>query len=403
MSAVACLRVLVDDNRTEVPAEALGPLVAKYTNLFLEVRWTLPRSATPLSHYCYLLTDPRAEELDTGELAMLSQDLQSRLFGAGAEDGVQLALFEGEPEAIQAFSSMTGDAVAEAMRDPSRLPPGTRLRRIAEDGSLIDVPEKAPETANGRFQPPPSVGGAQGVYFARGQTFMGDVVTTTPLTAPTYHSVIDGEAHRAPEADVYDMACVTTALSFLIDFPGEAPLHLPVSFGTVMRPSQRHAYVDMLGVLPAFMRETLAATVYDTPRIPTFQAIGLVRATLGPFVGQIGLRVRDPDFEIQSLTDKAFASVTLDLPDAGLEVRMAALRRFASHMKDYRKRRIWPGVGNLRFRVERELALELGLPFLSGPGVCRMQSRPIGARRWAAGDLPLLSLPCVASPVLAVA
>ena len=43
MAAVACLRVLLDDNRTDVPLDQLGPLVAKYTNIFLEVRWTLPR------------------------------------------------------------------------------------------------------------------------------------------------------------------------------------------------------------------------------------------------------------------------------------------------------------------------------------------------------------------------
>ena len=68
MAAVACLRVLLDGNRTDVPPERLGPLVAKYATCFLEVRWTFPRVSKSLSHYSYLLTDPTALELDTVEL-----------------------------------------------------------------------------------------------------------------------------------------------------------------------------------------------------------------------------------------------------------------------------------------------------------------------------------------------
>lgn len=104
MSAVACLRVLLDGNRTDVPPERLGPLVSKYANIFLEVRWTHPRLSQQLSHYSYLLTDPLAVDLDTVELAHLSQDLQTRLFGTGVEDAVKLVLFEGDAEAIAAFT-----------------------------------------------------------------------------------------------------------------------------------------------------------------------------------------------------------------------------------------------------------------------------------------------------------
>lgn len=390
MTAVACLRVLVDDNRTEVPAEALGPMVAKYTGLFLEVRWTLPRSAAPLNHYCYLLTDPRSTQLDTAELALLSQELQSRLFGTGAEDGVQLVLFEGEPDAIETFSRYSADQVIDAMRDPSRLPSGARLRRVAEDGALIELPEEpSPQETPGAFRPPPSVSGVQGIYFVRGATFVGDVVSSTPVTAPTYYSVLDGTEHRAPDAFAFDMACITTALAFLVDYPDGGPLHLPVSFSTLMRPSRRRAYIDLLGVLPSHKRDDLAANVYDTPRIPTYQALGLVRATLSPYLGQIGLRVTDPDFDILSLVQSSFASVTLDLPSASLENRLEAIRRFVEHFRDYQKRKIWPGIGNVRHPAERDLALTLGVPFLSGPGVCRLRSQPVGRHAWAVEHLPL--------------
>lgn len=393
MSAVACLRVMVDGDRTDLPAHVLGPLVAKYSNIFLEVRWEFPRLAEPLSHYCYLLTDPRADTLDTVELALLSHELQERLFGTGAEDGVKLVLFEGEPDAIQTFSTWSGEAVAAAMEDPSVLPAGGRLRRIASDGTLIDVPEPpATATPSEPFRLVPAIDGAQGVYFARGGAFVGDVVSSTPIDAPSYYSAVDGEGHRAPKAEDFDMACVSTALRFLVDFPVVAPLYLPVSFSTLIRTSQREAYVEMLGVLPPSTRDQLAATVYDVPRAPTFQALGVIRTALAPFVSGVDLRIRDPDFEIQNLTPKAFASVTLGLPDEGQEVRQAVIRRFAARMPDYRRRRIWPGLSNLRFRAERDLAISLGVPFLTGPGVCRLQSEPVGGRQWALEALPLLSV-----------
>ena len=119
MAAVACLRVLLDDNRTDVPLDQLGPLVAKYTNIFLEVRWTLPRRYDQLSHYAYLLGDPGSDELDTVELAHLSHELQERLFGTGIEDAVKLVLFEGDDAAIETFTSWPAQTVFDAMQDPA--------------------------------------------------------------------------------------------------------------------------------------------------------------------------------------------------------------------------------------------------------------------------------------------
>lgn len=393
MAAVACLRVLLDGNRTDVPAEALGPLVAKYSNIFLEVRWTFPRLSEQLNFYSYLLTDPQAAHLDTVELAHLSQELQVRLFGDGVENAVKLVLFEGEPEAIAAFAAYSTEAVLAAMDDPSGLPPGARLRRIAADGSLIDVPEVAisPPVAEA-FRMGATIDGAQGVYFPAGGAFIGDVVNCTPVGAATYYSMVDGDAHRPEDAEAFDAACVMTALRFLIDFPVIAPLYVPVSFSTLVRPSQREAWLDLAAVLPAASRDRLSASVYDVPRAPTWQALAAIRTALEPHFGAIDLCVRDPDFQIQQLTARAVASVTLMLPEAKPDVRLAALRRFASHAADFRTRRIAAGVTNIRFRAERELAIELRVPFLSGPGVCRIQSEPVGGRGWAASALPLQTM-----------
>lgn len=394
MTAVSCLRVMVDANRTDLPAETLGPLVAKYATIFLEVRWVRPRTSDQLTHYCYLLSDPQSDELDTVELAHLATELQERLFGTGVEDAVKLVLFEGEEEAIQAFTAATAEEVALAMEDPGRLPRGGRLRRIAPDGTLVDVPEDArpPKGPIDDFNFGPSVDGAQGIYFPKGGAFVGDVISCTPSRAETWYSAVDGEEHLPVDSESFDGGCVMTALRFLLDFPIRSPLYLPVSFSTLVRPTQRAGYVELLGILPAETRARLAATVYDVPRAPSFQSIKVIHETLRDHVASLDLRTQDPDFEVRQLAEKTVTSVTFVLPSAKPEVRIAALRRFASHGGEYRRRRIWPGLTNVRTRAERDLAISLGFPFLTGPGICRMLGEPIGGRAWDVADLPVLSL-----------
>jgi hypothetical protein len=389
---------LLDDNRTDVPLDQLGPLVAKYANIFLEVRWTLPRRYDQLSHYSYLLGDPGADHLDTVELAHLSQELQERLFGTGIEDAVKLVLFEGDDAAIETFSSWPAATVLDAMDDPTGLPAGGRLRRIAADGSLIDVPETQADAGIAEaFLFGPTIDTAQGVYFPPGAAFVGDILSCTPITAPTYYSLADGPEHRPEDTETFDAACVTTALRFMVDFQNLTRLFVPVSFSTLVRPSQRAAYIDLLMILPSSFRSRLSASVYDVPRAPTYQALKTLREALDPHFGAIDLCTTDPDFQIQQLTDRAVHSVTLALPDANSDVRLAALRRFAGHGPQYRRKRIASGVTNIRFRAERELAIALKVPFLSGPGICRIQSEPVGGRVWSPDDLPLLSLHAGAS------
>lgn len=394
MAAVSCLRVMVDANRTDLPAETLGPLVAKYATIFLEVRWVRPRTADQLTHYCYLLSDPRSDVLDTVELAHLATELQERLFGTGVEDAVKLVLFEGGPEAIRAFTASTAEEVVLAMEDPGRLPTGGRLRRIAADGSLVDVPEevRAPKGPVDDFNFGPSIDGAQGIYFPKARAFVGDVVSCTPSRAATYYSAVDGEEHLPLDSESFDGGCVMTALRFLLDFPVTTPLYVPVSFSTLVRPTQRAGYVELLGILPAETRGQLAATVYDVPRAPSFQSLKVIHEALRGHFASLDLRTQDPDFEVRQLAEKTVTSVTLVLPNASQEVRTAAVRRFAAHAPEYKRRRIWPGLTNVRYRAERELAVSLGFPFLTGPGICRLQSQPIGGRSWDLASLPILSI-----------
>jgi len=83
--------------------------------------------------------------------------------------------------------------------------------------------------------------------------------------------------------------------------------------------------------------------------------------------------------------------VTLVLPQAEPERRLIVLRRFIARIEAYKRRRIWPGVTNIRTRRELDVALEAKVPFLTGPGICRPQIRPLGGRPWPIEQLPVPS------------
>jgi hypothetical protein len=392
MPAVACLRVVVDSDRADIPRDRLAGLVAKFSEAFLDVRWSWPRQATALGSYCYLLSDPRADHLDTVELARLSQELQVRLFGSGAEDAVKLLLFEGSDGAIARFAGYDEAHILALMEGGAEIGHEGVLRRIAADGSLLPVPEREPGPAPAtRTSFSHAIEGSQGVYFTPREVFIGDVVTCTPEDAATYYSLVDGEEHQPVDGDAYCAACVPVAIRTLIEHDVRASLFLPVSFSALMRATSRQAYLELLQVLPAASRPRLSAAVYDVPRAPTFQALSLVRRVLDPHFSGIDLRTADPMFEIGQVPEGAATSVTLVLPSGDPEIRLRTIRRFANHAPAYKKRRIWPGIANIRSQGERELAVSLGVPFITGPGVCRMQIGPLGGRLWPLSSLPVLS------------
>ncbi len=392
----------MDAARTGIPATVLGPLVAKFSTLYLESRWLWPRQFKPLTHYSYLLTDPRADELDAGELARMSDELQIKLFGAGSEGEVALLLFEGSPEAATAFAILDTPGLIAALRDPSLLPAGGRLRRIVSPGAATRAPEvlheprvaeEAPPEAEAIIEdarPLPALEGLQGVYFIPRNLFMGDVVSSTPGAARTHLSVVEGAEHVPPDPTSFDADCVIAAMRYLTE-GARATLFLPVSYSNIVRASQRDAYAQILSVLPSSRRSQLTASVYDTPRDPAFGALAQIRAMLGRYVANIDLQTHDPGFEIEKLPPQAVNSVTLVLPDADPRARMAILRRFTDRLDLYRRRQVWSGVTDVRSRAELMACVAAKVPFVTGAAVCRMQTGPIGGRLQPLEALPILA------------
>lgn len=394
MTAVACLRVDVSGHSDEMPMSVLGPLVHKFTAAYLDAKWSWPRRFVPLTDVSFLLTDPRADELDLDELRKLSDDLQTHLFGAGDEGEVALLVFEGSHGAVTQFAAMDALMVAEAVADPSRLPEGGRLTRILS--ALRVGPPGAEPTAEAAAAEaeattqPPAWEGFQGVYFTPREVFFGDVVMCIPHNARAHVSITDGAEHDPRDHMAFDAACIDIAVETLARRSGKGALvYVPISFTSLARPSLRSAYEDLLAKLPAGRRAELAAVVYDVPRDPAFTGLKQARALIEQHVSVVDLRVSDPGFEIEKLPAESVNSVTLMLPEGEPLVRLSALRRYAAQLPHFKQRRIWPGVTNVRRPAEVEAAVRLRIPFVTGPAICSPMPTPVGGRALALGRLPM--------------
>lgn len=406
MTAVACLRVDVSAHSGLMPLPALEQLVHKFAGAYLETRWSWPRRFAPLTEVSFLLTDPRSDELDLGELRRLSDELQKHLFGTGDEGDVALLVFEGSHAAVTAFAAMGAQDVAAAVDDPAKLPSGGRLTRILPENRAVDpVDPAAPAATEAGWTaappslkqllqaapppPPPAWEGVEGVYFLPRELFYGDVVMYVPQNSKSHLSVSDGAEHLPKDPPAFDAECLQIAARLLAQRDKGPLIFVPICFTSLARPSLRDAYLAMLAGLPTERRSELAATIYDVPRDPAFTGLRQARTLLEPHFGTIDLRVTDPAFEIEKLQAESVNSVTLMLPEADAQVRLSVLRRFADHLPHYKQRRIWVGVANVRRRAEMEAAMRLRIPFLTGPAVCSPVPSPVGGRAMPLTKLPM--------------
>lgn len=411
MTAIACLRVAVDQDRTGLSPAVLGPLVAKFSAAYLETRWLWPRRFAPLDHHSFLLTDPRASEFDPSELARLADELQVKLFGERESGEVALLLFEGPTEVVTAFAGLDLATASAAIHDPGLLPPGGRLTRILPgdadrvEAALAEEDASSPSGprwellagSRGEAEGPqpefvmPQLEGVQGIYFTPRQLFVADVVSSTPGCARDYLSLVEGPQHMPADTLAFDADCIAAGAKLLEETSTATMLYFPVSYSNIIHAPERRAYERLFETLPQARRALLAATVYDVPRDPAFGSLSVVKETLARYFTNIDLRVMDPDFQIEKQTFRAVTSVTLVLPQSEQRRRMAVLRRFASRLALYKTKQVWPAVTNVRSRAELQACADLRVPFVTGPAVCRMQTQPVGGRPRPLTDLPLLA------------
>lgn len=399
MTALACLRIIIDADRASTGGETLAALVSRVGSAFLETRWPWPRRFGQIAPGAFLLADPRSTTLDASELTSLSDELHLKLFGANGRGNVTLALLEGDQASATHFAAlnpadlnrlMAGICVIDGMEG--------RLSRITPEGVQVvaprpGLPPPMKIVLGGAPRPSPArtdgvTASFHAIWCPLKDTVIGSGLAARRNGTRAQFSTVDGPADMpglaAPD---FDRACLEAAPRALVGSRGL--LFLPISFSSTINRPTRESYIDGLEALPNAARPRLAAAVYDVPRAPSFAAIRQLKAFLAPYFSFIDLQTADPDFQIDSLMMETVHSVTLTLPETDEGGRLAAATRFLANRDAYQRRRIWTAITNVRTRRELEFCVRLRAPFLSGRAVSGQLVAPAEPIRCSAERLPL--------------
>lgn len=402
MTAIACLRILIDPDKAAAGGETLAALVSKVADAFLETRWRWPRRHGPIAAYAFLLADPRASELDPAELTSLSDELQTKLFGESEAGAICMAMLEGEQEMVTRFATVDPVELRRILAEGGTIEGLTgRMTEITPRGvRVVSPPEQAGSFTPVEPRPPTSRRGApmeddgidasfRAVWCSLKASFVGSGLVARHRGARGFFSIIDGPGEMPPALAVadFDITCLKAAPRALVGTQGL--LFLPINFSSAIQPSTREHYVEPLEALPQSSRSRLAAAVYNVPRAPSFAAVRTLQTFLSPYFGFVDLQTADPGFEIDALMMEAVNSVTFSLPDVDEGARMAEASRFMANREAYKRRRIWPAITNIRTRRELEFCLKQRVPFLSGKAVSDHLVAPADPVQYAAARLPL--------------
>lgn len=350
---------------------------------FLERHWSPPRRFAQLTACAFLLTGPGVLSSAVAALAAPVAALE-RSLAQPAGANISLLLFEGPIETVQAFAGLDAAAVDRGLSDPTHLPPGGRLTRVAEVAMSAE-PRTAQPASRSIL-----MAGFRGVYSLSRRAFVGDMPSLTLPADDHPLSVMCGVSSQpsAEQAPAFDVACFEAGLKVL-QTPGHVGMvFLPLSYWGLIDQGLTATYDRLLRSLPADRRNQLATSVYGTPRQPSARSLQWLSATLSGGFSNIDLSTAEQDFAVDALKEKMFSSVTFVLPEGGAGPRRAALSRWVSHRDAYKERQLWASVTNLRDAAEVAACLVLRTPFISGPAVSDLLARPLGGRTRLIESLP---------------
>ncbi|WP_309607065.1 hypothetical protein [Phenylobacterium sp.] len=394
MSAVACLRILLDARPGTAEAWKLPGLITKVALAFFETRWAWPRRYGEVAPCAFVLADPRASEIDVHKLSMLADDLHTKLFGSNGTGEVVLMSFEGDETQAMRFAAAEESELRSVLSGASSETFGGRICRIKPHEVVVLSSEPA---AQAPAAPPAdstepirlNENRFSGVYFFPKQAFVGNSLTSRKPGAERFYSPTDAARFQSiDKAFEFDL-CALEAAPSVLSQAMLGLLFLPFSFSTIVRPGMREAYQKFLDLLPRDRRSTLAAAVYSVPRDPSLAALAQVKRLLSPTFSNIGLHVNDAGFEIDKLGPEAVSSVTFVLPDGDERARLAGARRFMDQRAQFKAKRIWPAIADISTKREMDTCVELRVPFLTGRAVCEQLVHPMPPREMILGHLPI--------------
>ena len=404
LSASACLRILLDlSDEKQAKLDALGPLVSKVTNAFLDGRWSAPRRYVTLTPYSFMLTDPKADEMDVARLGKLAKELQQRLFGDSDAGDVTLLLHDGDDAATARFVTMDHASLKRATQDRDQPPPFTgKLFKISTAGG--DQGFKEPGWESIDFNSGPNVRNPSGpglpdamfhgIYFRVSQCFVGSGVSAVMPSGMDYS--LFGSAGQLPgeNATAFDMRCIAVTAARLASSKLEGALFVPICFSSVMRPANREIYEAELPQLPADRRYQLVAVVYDVPRLPARHTFAWLHDLLDPHFSQLDLQISDPGFDLDLVPAGAVNTVTLRLPEGGEITRNSAIKRFFEKKQTFKRQNIGAAFTNVRTKAELDACLRVPITYVSGPAVSTPLSQPVGNLPCPEMRLPLVGALC---------
>lgn len=397
MTAIACLRLLIDDDA--FPA-ARAQAAA---DIYLKERWKAPRRYGAVAPLAFVLADNRAGRLDPAEMQALAAELEAALFPGRKSGQVCLMTFEGDESAVLKFASLTQAELAGLVAgkgyggaagrvqvitaDAIRAVPSTHeeARIAAEAAAAAPAPAAVPVEKRAAAAapapvvkpkappppppPPPSQTGWWGLYDLPTEAFVGSIIgLRADLTQPP------------PEADsallTRDLSGLNDAQTALKTAPfGE--FYVPFGFWNLTTPHAQDAYKSRLSRYPLDLQPRLGATVYGTPREASLGLVSQIRAFLKGSFAFLDLNVVDPTFPVHNLPPELIDSVTLTLTGEDERERLAQILKFIERQSVYRGKGVAQIVAGVSSAGELEACRQGGVARVSGPAVTAFLDKPV--------------------------
>lgn len=394
MTAAACLQILISQERIATHGDVRAA-VARVTNAYLETHWSWPKRYVEMCPTSYMLTDPESKELVSGDVQALSKALQTRLFGEENSGDVEIALFEGSQADAMLFATLTSDEVRQILDSETDQTFGLRGRILRVRTESVDVVREIRSTFDQEAGDSEGDGPAtriifRGVYLTPKQQFVSSIASRWSAKDGSLQSILNGPGHFPQDQECFDRETIEALLD---TYPNAAAtqgvIHLPLSYTNICRRGAAARYVQYFETLKDWGADHLVGQVYDAPRTPNYVALAEMKKLIAPNCSAMDLMITDPDTDFLALKPGLLRSITLALPNADETLREAAIRRFLARKTDFREKRVWPVIGNLRTRREMQVCNAAGGLLMYGPGLTGLLESPAATANFPLSGLPM--------------
>jgi hypothetical protein len=398
MTAIACLRLLIDD-------DALPAMRAQEAaDAYLKVRWTAPRRYGAVAPLAFVLADHRATQLDPVEMQALAAELEASLFPGRKNGQVCLLTFEGDESAVLKFASLSqaelaGLVAGEGYGGPAgrvqvvtaeaiRAVPSTREEAREAKVAVAPAPppvtpapvtlEKRPASptappivarAKEAPPPPPSPTGWWGLYDLPTEAFVGSMIGLRADLTDT-----------PPEADsallTRDLSCLNAAQTALKTAPF-GDFYVPFGFWNLTTPHAQDAYKSRLSRYPLDLQPRLGASIYGTPREASLGLVSQIRAFLKGSFAFLDLNVVDPTFPVHTLPPELIDSVTLTLTGEDERERLNKILKFVERQGVYRGKGVAQCVAGVSSANELDACRQGGVARVQGTAITAFLDKPV--------------------------